>query len=158
MNRARQIAVIRAGELRSRIDEYLATASSIPTGMVLRQQLEEQKERLLPFFGAGENDWQNWHWQLRNRIRDATTLARVLYLDEETRAAVEWVGRRFRWAISPYYATLVAVDRSGGPIWRQAVPSPAELEDTFGYDDPMCEELTSRRAGTARSPWDPTTW
>ena len=143
MNKLRQTAEIRAGELRSRIEEYLAAARTIPTGLALGEQLKEQRERLLRFFGATENDWNNWHWQLRNRIRDAGVLARILSLDGETKSAVERVGRRFRWAISPYYAALVAVDRPGGPIWRQAVPSPAELEDAFGDDDPMCEELTS---------------
>lgn len=43
--------------------------------------------------------------------------------------------------INPYYADLM--QSPNDPIWRQAVPDPAELEDRSGWEDPLCEERQS---------------
>ena len=49
--------------------------------------------------------------------------------------------RSFPMRINPYYLALIK--RPGDPIWRQAVPDPAELSDRFGTRDPLCEEALS---------------
>ena len=33
-------------------------------------------------------DWNDWRWQLRNRIRDLAGLERILHLTDDERAAV----------------------------------------------------------------------
>ena len=43
--------------------------------------------------------------------------------------------------INPYYLSLIR--RPGDPLWRQAVPDPAELVDGAGTADPLCEEAHS---------------
>ena len=47
--------------------------------------------------------------------------------------------------ISPYYARLIR--REGGPIWRQAVPDPVELDDPASPEDPLEEERYSPVSG-----------
>jgi len=43
--------------------------------------------------------------------------------------------------INPYYLGLIK--KAGDPLWRQAVPSGAELMDAEGMDDPLAEEQFS---------------
>lgn len=85
--------------------------------------------------------WRDWRWQMRNRITDAETLAGVLPLTEEERAAVGRAQEHFRFAITPYYASLISPDDRDCPIRLQAVPSAGE--SCLGeYDilDPLNEE------------------
>ncbi|MGD9878188.1 KamA family radical SAM protein [Desulfococcus sp.] len=43
--------------------------------------------------------------------------------------------------INPYFLSLIR--EPGDPIWRQAIPDPAELEDTLPEADPLAEEAQS---------------
>ncbi|NLC10797.1 MAG: hypothetical protein GX767_00900, partial [Firmicutes bacterium] len=64
----RQISRWRAQELKDRIEDYLEAREKIPAGLERVQQVEGRKKRILSLLGATEEDWQNWHWQLANRI------------------------------------------------------------------------------------------
>jgi len=49
--------------------------------------------------------------------------------------------QRFRMAIPPYFATVMALEGPGGPLWKQAVVSSAELEERPSLRlDPLNEE------------------
>ena len=85
--------------------------------------------------------WQDWQWQMNHRINNVTTLAQILTLDIEGFSQIKQVGNRYRWSISPYYASLI-VDQPVDPIYLQSVPSVEELDET-GHADPMAEEFTS---------------
>lgn len=146
----RRLANERAAELRSRISDYLAVKDRIPTGATLRNRLVEQKELILKLLGGDENDWQNWKWQNKNRISDVETLAKIINLSEREIAEIENTGTRFRWAVSPYYASLMDPDDPRCPVRLQAIPCIEELEDQYGTLDPMAEEMTSPAQGITR--------
>ncbi len=85
--------------------------------------------------------WNDWTWQLRNRIRSFDELAQ--YLDPPV--AEGWMRqallRHFRMAVTPYYLSLVNPDDPEDPILRQAVPRAEEyLYRDFGEADPLHEE------------------
>ena len=44
------------------------------------------------FPDATDAQWNDWKWQLRMRIRDAATLARVLNLTDDERSTVNQLG------------------------------------------------------------------
>ncbi|MGD9211310.1 MAG: KamA family radical SAM protein [Desulfobacteraceae bacterium] len=54
---------------------------------------------------------------------------------------VDKVVQKYPMRINPYYAGLMQTPLD--PIWRQAVPDPAELEDNLGQKDPLAEEQQS---------------
>jgi lysine 2,3-aminomutase len=139
----RQIALRRAEELRRYAERYLEASARVPTGFALTDQFYKQKERIKALFGASEEDWNDWHWQLRNRITKVEQLAEIINLSDREVEDIAAVGARFRWAISPYYASLMDPDDPSCPIRLRAVPTRAELEDPYGVDDPMAEEFTS---------------
>jgi len=91
--------------------------------------------------GVSEEEWNDWHWQVRNRITKLDELKRVLRLTPEEEAGVMGASRAFRMAITPYFASLIDPEDTNCPIRRQVVPtarelhaSKADLEDPLGED------------------------
>lgn len=139
----RQISLNRAKELKGRIMDYLEARERITSGLEIEPQLRARKERILAILGGTEEDWQNWKWQLKNRIADVETLDKILGLSEEEKEQIARVGRVFRWAVSPYYLSLIDPSNPNDPVRMQALPSILELESQGGKEDPMGEEFTS---------------
>ncbi len=139
----RALAEQRAVELREKIKPYLEARENIPTGMQLATEYAKQKKKILKLLGGTEEDWRNWRWQLKNRFTDVDRLSKILNLSDQEKSEIEQVGKRFRWAVSPYYVSLMDPDDPGCPVRRQAIPSIRELQDVMGEDDPMGEEFTS---------------
>ncbi|WP_334110876.1 glutamate 2,3-aminomutase [Thermodesulfitimonas autotrophica] len=146
----RRIALERARELKSRIADYLTLRDAIPTGFAWAEKIGYYKARIIELLGASASDWEDWRWQMRNRISDAAFLAKLVDLPETLLKEINEVAKHYRWAISPYYAAVVAAAGPGSPVWRQAVPSLEELQDSGGSLDPMAEELTSPAPGITR--------
>ncbi len=138
----KHISITRAASLKSEISDYQENKKSINTGFDLQAAVSQNKERLLTLLKATEDDWQNWKWQLAHRIKDTETLAALLGLNEQQCAEINKVGVRYRWSISPYFASLIIPNEPNDPVMRQAVPTIDELDES-GYDDPMAEEYTS---------------
>jgi lysine 2,3-aminomutase len=84
-------------------------------------------------------DWRDWTWQMRHRIRSADELAAWVAPTADERAAVAALAERFRFVITPYYASLMDRDDPDCPIRRQVVPRMAELDDPRGLADPLDE-------------------
>ena len=84
--------------------------------------------------------WNDWRWQIRNRIRSIEALKDLIpELDEES--AVASVARKYPLAITPYYASLIRTPDMSDPIFSLAVPQPRELCDPEFLDpDPLEEE------------------
>ena len=59
--------------------------------------------------------WNDWHWQMKNNIKDVETLAKVVPLTEKDKADVTEVLKTFRMAITPYYASLIDPENPGLP-------------------------------------------
>ena len=94
--------------------------------------------------GVSEAQWNDWQWQQANRVTSVQELAALVELSEDEWRAVEAAGERFRFAITPYYASLMDPRDRSCPIRRQAVPveeelrvSSEELLDPLGEEDSM---------------------
>lgn len=139
----REHSLHRAQELKERIDPYLKKAPEIPTGMNQTAFFEKQKATLLKYFNASEDDWEDWRWQMKNRICDTKTLQAIFPLNSEVKTKIDKAGEEYRWAVSPYYLSLMTLDDPNDPIVMQGIPAEAELEDEKGELDPMGEKYTS---------------
>lgn len=91
-----------------------------------------------------EDEWNDWRWQLRNRIMDFDTLKKVINLTPIEEEGVKSSLGKLRMAITPYWITLIDKDDPDDPIRKQAIPTIKELdikeEDIF---DPLFEEVDS---------------
>ncbi len=69
---------------------------------------ERNKARILSHFGAEERDWQDYHWHIRNVIRDADTLRSLIDLTDEEEQAIRLANENhIPFGITPYYASLM---------------------------------------------------
>jgi glutamate 2,3-aminomutase len=147
----REIALRRAEQLKEAIKDYLQTKDTIPRGMAPAQQEQyrRQKAKILALLGGSEEDWDDYRWQLKNRVSDVEVLRQIIDLAEEEAEAIRQVGKQFRWAVSPYYLALIDPENRYDPVKLQAVPTGAEL-DTGGKADPMGEEYTNPAGSITR--------
>lgn len=137
----RTIALKRAAELKNRITDYLEEKDKIITGYDFDQYLDN-KNKILKFFNATDNDWNDWRWQMSHRINETETLASLFNLNPDRCKQVQTVGFRYRWSVSPYYSALMDSSDREDPIMLQSIPSIEEM-DNSGSTDPMAEEYTS---------------
>jgi len=88
-----------------------------------------------------EAQWNDWHWQQRERITELAQLEKVIRVTpEERRAAVE-TAAEFQMGITPYYAALMDPEDPACPVRLQAVPTPGEMQiDPADLEDPLAEE------------------
>lgn len=133
----------RAGELKKHIEPYLQKSPQMLTGLKLTEFYTAQKSRILHHFKATEDDWEDWRWQMRHRITDVDTLSALFFLTDQQKGSIAKVGKIYRWAVSPYYLSLMDFNNATDPILLQGIPNIEELADTKGEDDPMGEAFTS---------------
>ncbi len=88
---------------------------------------------------APPEEWRDWSWQMRHRIRTADDLARWLPPTADEATAIAALADRFHFVITPYYASLMDPADPACPIRRQVVPATAELGDPDGLRDPLDE-------------------
>ena len=108
--------------------------------------MSERNDRIIKMFGVPENspEWNDWHWQYKNRICDAEGLSRILDLRDTEKTEITKCLGKFRMAVTPYYASLIKAYDIRDPIRMQAVPSIAETEVyPWEMSDPLDEEGAS---------------
>jgi len=88
--------------------------------------------------------WNDWKWQLKNRVTTLEGLEKHLKLTPEERAGVILSGNKLALAITPHYFNLIERRNPDCPIRRQIIPhvgegtvSPAEMADPCGEDSHM---------------------
>lgn len=95
-----------------------------------------------------EEEWNDWKWQIRNRIATVEELKQVVELTETEEKAVSKCLNKLRMAITPYYAMLINPQDPDCPIRKQAIPTELELEEGLGdMNDPLHEEKDSPVTG-----------
>lgn len=102
------------------------------------------KKELLEKWCATEEQWNDWHWQISNRITGVDKLSEFVNLTPKEKDGISACLRKFRMAITPYYASLIKFDDRQCPVRLQAVPNAKELVFTKGdMKDPLHEDVDS---------------
>ncbi len=88
--------------------------------------------------------WDDFKWQLRNRVDSLTELESRLHLTDSERAGVLLAGHKLAMSITPHFFNLIDRDDPDCPIRRQVIPrieegwnAPEELADPCGEDSHM---------------------
>jgi len=132
----REIARERARQHTAKIADYLEVRDKIPTGFNQWDRIREQKKNIMKILGGMESDWNNYKWHIKNAIRDSHTLGRIIPLTDQEIKDIEKTATRYRWQISPYYASLIDPEDRSCPIFMQSVPVIAEYLDEEEMKDP----------------------
>ena len=107
---------------------------------------ESRRKALFP--QVSDEDWNDWHWQVVNRIETLEDLKKYISLTPEEEEGVKACLGTLRMAITPYYLSLIDPDDPYDPVRRQAVPTAAELHQSKAdLLDPLHEDADSPAPG-----------
>src|SRR5260370_35399970 len=89
--------------------------------------------------GGTPEPWNDWKWQLKNRVTSLAQLEQHLDLSDEERSGVLLSGDKLALAVTPHFFNLVPRDNPEDPIRRQMIPrieetwtSPYDMGDRWG--------------------------
>ena len=106
--------------------------------------MDDSYRRVPLWKDVSPEEWEDWQWQLRNRIYTVEQLQQVIRLTPEEKSAVAKKEGRLVMAIPPYWASLMDPADPSCPIRRQAVPLAEEfniaahdMRDPCGEDGDM---------------------
>ncbi|MFW5748373.1 MAG: lysine 2,3-aminomutase [Chloroflexota bacterium] len=88
-----------------------------------------------------DSQWDDWRWQLANRLNSVDDLGALIDLTPEEIAGLTAEGR-FRVDITPYFASLINPYDPHCPVRRQVIPLGRELE---AFDGMMIDSLAEDR-------------
>ncbi|MFW2487840.1 lysine 2,3-aminomutase [Clostridium chromiireducens] len=88
--------------------------------------------------------WNNWKWQISNRITTLEELEQVVNLTENEKNGIKASLKKLKMAITPYYATLIDPKDYNCSIRRQAIPTIDETNiSEYDSSDPLHETQDS---------------
>jgi lysine 2,3-aminomutase len=97
-----------------------------------------------PWSNVLAEDWNNWKWQLKNRITSLEQLEPLLELSPEEREGCLLANKKLSLAITPYFFNLINRSDPKDPIRLQVIP---RVEETITHQgellDPVGEEESS---------------
>ncbi len=95
-----------------------------------------------------DSDWNDWKWQVQNRVETLEDLKKYISLTEEEEVGVKKCLDTLRMAITPYYLSLIDFNDENDPIRRQAVPTGFEVHQSAAdLLDPLHEDTDSPTPG-----------
>jgi len=98
--------------------------------------------------GVTDEQWNDWHWQISNRLVTVEQIEQVLNLTAQEKEDITKVMTGFRVGITPYYASLMDPDDPRCPVRMQAVPVMAEMHRSEAdMLDPLHEDEDSPAPG-----------
>ena len=99
---------------------------------------------IAPWKDVTPEEWNDWKWQLRNRVTEIDQLKLVVDLTPEEEEGVRESLKMLRMAITPYYASLMDPKDPYCPVRKQAVPTASEVDfSESDMDDPLFEDVDS---------------
>ena len=82
--------------------------------------------------------WSDWRSHLRHRITTVEQLRQWVNVTEREEQAISACAGKYRWSVTPYYASLMDKDDDQCPIRQQAVPNLGEFGTFIGAEpDPV---------------------
>ncbi len=104
--------------------------------------MSEGRKRMFP--NVPDEQWNDWKWQVKNRIETLEELKKYIKLSPEEEEGVSKSLQTLRMAITPYYLSLVDPEDKNCPIRKQAIPTGAETHiSAADLLDPLHEDEDS---------------
>lgn len=105
------------------------------------KDMNDSRRKVL-FPDVTDDQWNDWKWQVKNRVETLEQLKSYIKLTEEEEEGVSKSLKTLRMAITPYYLSLIDPDNTECPVRKQAIPtgyethvSPADLLDPLHEDE-----------------------
>lgn len=85
----------------------------------------EAEDDPLSRFNCSLSQWQDWKWQMKNRIRTIDNLKKYIKIEED----IDSVIQKYPMSITPYYLSLIKNFSYSDPIFAQMIPNQMEMKD-----------------------------
>lgn len=99
------------------------------------------------FADVPEEQWNDWKWQVKNRVETLDDLKQYnefFHLTEDEMEGIDKCLKTLRMAVTPYYLSLIDPEDPHDPIRKQAIPSAHELyQSPADLLDPLHEDTDS---------------
>ncbi len=96
------------------------------------------------FQDVPEEKWNDWHWQVANRLETVEALNKYIKLTKEEQEGIRDCLRTLRMAVTPYYLSLIDLENPQDPVRKQAIPTGLELQRAEAdLWDPLHEDTDS---------------
>ena len=114
--KGREMGKYYSGLLDMLAKEVNEAIGKIPSGMspdVIAAR-EDNRRRILEYFGAEKNDWGSWQWHIQHTVTDSKTLSKLITLTSQQRKAIDIANEyKLPFKITPYYVSLMDFSPSG---------------------------------------------
>ncbi len=115
-----------------------------PGAVPARRSRPSAEFRRRHFPGLPSALWNDWRWQVRNRVTNLAGLSRYLRLAPAEERAFSASSGKLPLGITPYYLSLMDPEDPADPLrktmvptWFEAVTGPGESADPLGEDQDM---------------------
>ena len=124
----------------------ISTPSPVPLKRVARLPIGPETRAFMQRFypDATDEDWNDWRWQSRHRIRSLAELERIFELSDDERTAASNHKGSLPVGITPYYASRMGLTDPMEPLRRthimvgqEFLRMPGEEDDPLGEDHDM---------------------
>ena len=103
---------------------------------------ESRRKQMFP--NVTDEQWNDWKWQVKNRIETLDELKKYIQLTPDEEEGVKKSLETLRMAITPYYMSLIDPEDRNCPIRKQAIPTGAETHKSAAdLLDPLHEDEDS---------------
>ena len=107
---------------------------------------ESRRKQLFP--EVTDEQWNDWKWQVKNRIETLEDLKKYMKLTAEEEEGVRKTLSTLRMAITPYYLSLIDPNDPHDPVRRQCIPTALETHQAAAdLLDPLHEDEDSPTPG-----------
>ena len=112
----------------------------------LNTMAESRRKQLFP--NVTDEEWNDWKWQVKNRIETLEDLKKYVKLTTEEEEGVKKTLSTLRMAITPYYLSLIDPNDPHDPVRRQCIPTALETHQAAAdLLDPLHEDEDSPTPG-----------
>ncbi|KGN67805.1 lysine 2,3-aminomutase [Porphyromonas sp. COT-108 OH1349] len=103
-----------------------------------------ESNRKLFFPNVSDEEWNDWKWQVKNRIETVEDLKKYISLTPEEEQGIRESLKTIRMSITPYYLSLIDPNDPHDPVRKQSIPTENELHvSPSDLQDPLHEDSDS---------------
>ena len=104
---------------------------------------DEFWKKLKPYKNISKDLWEDWKWQIANRLTSIEDIKKFFHLDKNLENSFLKTSNIYHFGTTPYYFSLIQDFSFKDPIFRQIFPSLEEVDKNLqknAYLDPFKED------------------
>ena len=125
------------------LQSYPTTLAPVVEAVSYQATTQARTPRPTIWADIPDEKWDDWRWQLANRLNSLEELSKIINLTPEEIEGLT-AESKFRVDITPYFASLIDPDDPHCPVRRQVIPLGRELQAFEGMmEDSLAEDKHS---------------